>query len=108
MAGLSDFGITSIDTSFTRQFKLTKTIQETDAVLDYDGTFATAYGYNEEIVFEAEGAGDAPADFALGGAGPTIAGLTGGVTVIDRVGESQSVGSANGWSASGEHAPDAE
>lgn len=108
MADLTDFGIVSIDTSLTRQFRLQKQLQETDAVLESDGSFETAFGYGAEYLFEAEGAGDLPADFALAGVGPEIDGLTGGVQVIDRTGESQSVGSANGWTAGGEYAPDAE
>lgn len=108
MADLDDFGITSIETAFTRQFRMQNTLQETPVVLTEVGEFAAAWGFNEEWMFEAEGAGDLPADFALAGVGPTIAGLTGGVTLIDKAGESQKVGEANGWKASGEHAPAAE
>jgi len=108
MADLDDFGIVSIDTAFTRKFSLRNTLQETPVVLDETGEFAHAFAFNEEYMFDAEGAGDLPADFALAGVGPTIAGLTGGVTLIDKAGESQKVGEANGWTGSGEHAPQAE
>lgn len=108
MADLDDFGISSIDTAFTRQFNLKNTLQETPPVLTEVGEFSAAWAFNEEYMFDAEGAGHLPADFALAGAGPTIAGLTGGVTLIDKAGEGQKVGEANGWTASGEHAPAAE
>lgn len=108
MADLDDFGIVSIDTAFTSQFKLQNTLQETPPVLSEAGEFTNAWAFKEEYMFDAQGAGDLPADFALAGAGPTIAGLTGGVTLIDKAGESQKVGEANGWTATGEHAPDAE
>lgn len=108
MADLDDFGIVSIATAFTRKFGLKNTLQETPVVLTEVGEFSTAWAFNEEYMFDAEGAGDLPADFALAGVGPTITGLTGGVTLIDKAGEGQKVGEANGWSASGEHAPAAE
>jgi hypothetical protein len=108
MADLDDFGIVSITTALTSQFNLKNTLQETPPVLTEDGEFSNAWAFKEEYMFEAQGAGDLPADFALAGAGPTIAGLTGGVTLIDKAGEAQKVGEANGWTAGGEHAPAAE
>ncbi len=108
MADLDDFGIVSIDTAFTRQFSLRNSVQATPVVLDETGEFAHGFTFKEEWMFDAEGAGDLPADFALAGVGPTIAGLTGGVTLIDKAGESQKVGEAAGWKGSGEHAPAAE
>ena len=108
MADLDDFGIASISTALTKKLTVKNSLQETDAVLTSVGAFSTAFAYGEEWMFDGEGAGDIPADFALAGVGPTISGLTGGVQIIDKAGESQSVGSANGWSASGEHAPAAE
>jgi len=108
MPSLDDFGIVSIDTAFTRQFALRNTLQETPVVLDETGEFAHAFAFKEEYMFDAEGAGDLPADFALASTGPAIAGLTGGVSVIDKAGEGQKVGDAAGWKASGEHAPAAE
>lgn len=108
MADLDDFGIASISTALVSKFTTKNSLQETDVVLTTVGAFSTAFAYNEEWMFDAEGAGDLPADFALAGVGPTVAGLTGGIQLIDKAGESQSVGSANGWTASGEHAPLAE
>lgn len=108
MADLDSFGIVSIDTALTRKFSVKNSLQETPVVLTSEGAFSHAFGFGEEWMFDAEGAGDLPADFALAGVGPTVAGLTGGVSLIDKAGESQSVGNANGWTASGEHAPSAE
>jgi hypothetical protein len=108
MADLDDFGIASISTALVSKFTTKNTLQETEPVLTSVGAFSTGFAYGEEWMFDSEGAGDLPADFALAGVGPTVSGLTGGVQLIDKAGESQSVGSANGWTASGEHAPDAE
>lgn len=108
MADLDDFGIVSIETALTSKFTLKNKLQGTPAVLTEGGEFAHKFAWGEEYMFDAEGAGDLPADFALAGAGPTIAGLTGGVTLIDQAGEGQKLGDANGWTGSGEHAPQAE
>lgn len=104
MASLSDFGIASIDTALTRRFKLRHQLQTGEVVLDEVGAFHHQCAYNEEVMFEAEGAGDLPSDFALAGGGPTIAGVTGGVTLVDSTGRRQRTGQANEWSAGGEHA----
>lgn len=108
MPDLDDFGITSIETAFTEEFKLADSVQTTPAVLTEVGQFSKRWAFGEEYLFEAKGAGDLPADFALGEGGPAIAGLTGGVIIIDKAGEGQKVGEANGWTGSGEHAPLAE
>lgn len=108
MADLDDFGIVSITTAFTSEFKLANSVQTTPAVLTEAGLFSSRWAFGEEYMFEAKGAGDLPADFALAGVGPAIAGLTGGVTVIEKAGEGQKVGESNGWTGSGEHAPQAE
>lgn len=106
MAALDDFGIVSIDTALTRQFKLTRSLSLGDVVLTEAGLFNHACAYNEEVMFEAEGSGDLPSDFGLAGAGPTVSGLSGGVSLVDSTGESQTTGNPNEWTASGEHAPD--
>lgn len=108
MSDLDDFGVSSITTAFVEKFTMKNELQETDVVRTSVGLFSTSFAYGEEWMFDSEGAGDIPADFALAGVGPAIAGLTGGVTLIDKAGASQSVGSANGWTAGGEHAPAAE
>jgi hypothetical protein len=107
MATIDAFGIQSINTALTRQFRLRKSVQTGDPVLTNVGAFHHQCAFNEEFMFEAEGSGDLPADFALASAGPTISGLSGGITIVDSVDERQTVGNPNEWSASGEHAPDA-
>jgi hypothetical protein len=107
MADLDDFGIVSIDTALTSQFKLTRSLSQGDVVLTEAGLFHHACAFNEEVMFEAEGYGDLPSDFGLASAGPTVSGLSGGVSLVDTAGQSQRTGNPNEWSASGEHAPDA-
>lgn len=107
MATIDSFSIVSIATALTTQFKLRHQLTEGDVVLDEDGVFAHACAYNEEVFFEAEGAGDLPADFGLASGGPTIVGVSGGVSLIDSGDERQRSGQPNEWSASGEHAPSA-
>lgn len=107
MATIDAFGIQSISTALVSQFRLRKTVQTGDVVLTSVGAFHHGCAYNEEFMFDGEGSGDLPSDFALASAGPTISGLTGGITVIASANESQSTGSPNSWTAGGEHAPDA-
>ena len=76
-------------------------------MLTEDGLFHHGCTYNEEYFFDGEGAGDLPVDFAVASAGPAIAGLAGGVSIVDRAGKRQRVGQSNEWSGSGEHAPNA-
>lgn len=104
---LSDFGVVSISTALTRNFKLRKQVEVPEPVLTSVGAFHQNSTYGPDYLFEADGAGDLPADFALADAGPTISGLSGGVSVVLRVGEGQALGRHNTWSASGEHAPGA-
>lgn len=107
MADLDTFGIQSISTALVRQFRRRTTLQTGDVVLTSVGAFNHACAYNEEHFFEAEGNGDLPADFAIASAGPTISGLSGGISIVDSASERQRTGQPNDWSASGEYAPDA-
>lgn len=108
MPSLSDFGIVSIATALTRRFKLRKEVTMAEPALTSAGLFSKAGTYGGDYVFEAEGNGDLPADFAVAGAGANITGLSGGTTLVLSAGEKQGVGRHNEWSASGEHAPDTE
>lgn len=107
MPSLTDFGIVSIATALTKRFKLRVMTEVPEPVLDEGGEFNTNSTYGVDYEFEADGSGDLPADFALADTGPTIAGITGGVTVVLRAGESQALGRHNEWNGSGEHAPSA-
>jgi len=107
MPTIDAFGIQSVTTALVRQIRIRRTLQTGDVVLTTVGAFHHACAYNEETMFEAEGSGDLPNDFALASAGPTITGLTGGISIVDSVSERQRTGNPNDWSASGEHAPDA-
>lgn len=107
MADLTSFGIVSVSTALTRRFTLRKEVEEGNVALTAGGEFSHACTYGPKYMFDVEGNGDLQADFALAGSGPTIAGLTGGVTLVESTGKSQRMGNPNEWSASGEHAPDA-
>lgn len=107
MAALDDFGIDSIDTALTSEFKVIRSLSESDVVTTEAGLFSHACAYNEEVMFEASGYGSLPTDFALAGVGPTVSGLTGGVSLIDSTSLRQRVGQPDEWSATGEHAADA-
>ncbi len=107
MADLDTFGIQSVSTALVRQFRRRTTTQQGDVVLTSVGVFNHACTYNRENFFEAEGSGDLPADFAIASAGPTISGLTGGISIVDSVSERQRTGQANDWTAGGEYAEDA-
>jgi hypothetical protein len=105
MPALSDFGIVSIATALTKNFKLRKTVEIADPVLSIEGEFVQNATYGPDYTFEADGSGDLPADFALADTGPTITGLSGGISLVLAASESQAVGRHNEWRASGEHAP---
>ncbi|MFK5920913.1 MAG: hypothetical protein QM496_01935 [Verrucomicrobiota bacterium] len=104
MPAITSFGIVSIGTALTEEFRLKKSVDVSTPTLTSVGGFHAATAYGEIYEFSASGKGDVPADFALGGGGPTIAGLTGGVTLIESTDEDQSNTGRNGWSASGTHA----
>ncbi|MEO0415008.1 MAG: hypothetical protein AAF226_08665 [Verrucomicrobiota bacterium] len=105
MAALDDFGIVSISTALTKKFSLRHQLEESEVVLTEAGEFHHACTHDCHYTFDADGAGDFPVDFGIATAGPTIAGLAGGVTIVDQTGERQKSGEPNEWSASGEHAP---
>lgn len=104
---LTDFGITAIDTALVERFRLKKMVQVGTPVQTSGGEFSSNNTYGEEWEFSAEGKGPLPADFAIGGTGPTngIDGLTGGITLVESTEESQQVGEEESWEASGSHAP---
>lgn len=103
---LSDYGIVSIDTPFTMKFSKRKKVEPGTPVLTHLGAFSTNVAKKLHWLFNAEGSGDPPADFALAGAGPTVDGITGGKTIVETVEESQTNdGEPNKWSASAVHAP---
>lgn len=107
MPEIDDFGVVSINTALTRRFKLRAQVAVPAPVLTSVGAFSQNATYGKDFEFDADGAGDLPADFALAGDGPTIAGITGGVTVVFKTAEKQALGQHNDWSAGGEHAPSA-
>lgn len=105
MAALSDFGIVSINTALTKKLTIRHQLEEADVVMTEAGEFHHACTHDCHYTFDAEGSGDFPVDFDIATAGPTIAGLSGGVQIVDKIQMSQKAGSPNEWSASGELAP---
>ncbi len=106
---LSDYGIVSISTASTASLSLRKKVEAGTPHLDLVGKFVGNIAKKLLWEIRAEGTGDLPADFALAGSGPAeIAGISGGVTVIESVEETQTNdGEPNKWTASGVNAPNA-
>lgn len=103
---ISDYGIVSIETALTTKFSKRKKVEPGTPVLSNGGTFVTNVAKGLSWDISAEGAGDLPADFTVGGAGPTIDGLSGGSTIIEEADETQTNdGEPNRWTAKGVHAP---
>lgn len=101
------FGITSIATALVEQFRKRKRLKTTTPVQKSQGGFHSAHAYGEEWEFDVKGRGAFPADFALGGSGPTVVGFTGGVTLVESTDEAQTSEDEPTWEASGTHAPNA-
>ncbi len=105
---LEVFGIGAIETAEVEEFRLAKELGVVGSpVLDSDGTFLRNNAAGVQWPFTVRGKGDLPADFVEGSAGPTIDGLTGGVTLVEEAEENQNMGEESSWSASGLHAPNA-
>lgn len=102
---IDDFAITAISTAKTTQIRLRKTVEIGTPVLDEDGNFLTNEAYGELWEFTVEGSGDIPADGTIGGAGPAIAYVTGGISLVESTDESQSVGEEQTWEFAGCNAP---
>jgi hypothetical protein len=107
MANLDDTGIQSIGTALVDTFEVERQIKVSDPVTDSDGSFYTAQGYDPTHTFSAKGMGDIPIAFALGGAGPAIAGITGGVSIITDLEEGNKNDGNNNWGMGGQHFPGA-
>src|SRR5690606_1046796 len=101
------FGITSIATALVEQFRKRKKLSTTAPVGKSQGAFNSAFAYGEEWEFSVTGRGALPADVPIAGAGPAVAGWTGGVTLIESTDEGETSEEEPTWEASGSHAPDA-
>lgn len=105
---LADYGIVSISVATTAKFSKRKKVEAGTPHLNLDGTFGGNVAKKLLWMLSAEGTGDLPADFAIGGTPPTVAGITGGITLIEQSEETQTNdGEPNKWSASGVNAPSA-
>jgi len=76
-------------------------------VTESNGAFHAAEAYDPTHNFSAKGMGDIPVAYALAGAGPAIAGITGGVSIITDLEEGNKNDGHNNWGMSGSHFPGA-
>lgn len=102
---LGDFAIASIATARTTQVRLRKMVEVGTPVLDEDGEVIENVTYGELYEFTVEGSGDLPADGAIGGAGPAISYVTGGISLVESTDETQEIGQSSSWTFSGVNAP---
>lgn len=105
---LGDFAITSISTARTTQVRLKHMVEVGEVTLDEDGEAVENVTYGELWEFSIDGTGDLPADGAIGGAGPSIAYVTGGISLVESTDENEEVGRSSTWSFSGVNAPNAD
>jgi len=103
----TDFAIAAMATAKTTNFRLKHMVEIGTVVLDELGAFSTNETFGEMWEFSAEGAGALPADGTIGGVGPTIGYITGGISLVDSTDENQSVGEEQTWEFSGVNAPGA-
>ena len=105
---LEDYGITSVSTALVSKLTRRKKVEPGTPVLTSEGAFHTNVAKNPIFEIEAEGFGDLPGDFALGSGGPTVVGISGGITIIEEAEESQAaLGDPNKWTAKAVNAPSA-
>lgn len=105
---LADYGIVSITTALVTKLSKRKKVEAGTPVLTSGGAFHANRAKKLMFEISAEGVGDLPADFDIATEGPAVSGITGGVTIIEEVEESQtSDGEPNKWTAKGVNAPSA-
>lgn len=105
---LADYGITSIATATTSKLTKRKKVEPGTPRRHLNGTFAGNVTKKLHWLINAEGTGPLPADFALAGGGPEVVGISGGVTIVEQVEETQTNdGEPSKWTASAVNAPGA-
>jgi hypothetical protein len=89
--------VVSVGYSLTKECKVTV---EMDEAIELTPAGIPGYreGFNRRFSFSASGKGDVPADVGPGSSGAKHAGVTGGVTVVPSVTDTQEVRAVNGWS----------
>jgi len=103
-------GIQSVSASLVESAELTASMEEV-VVSASDSGFGAAACYDPMFEGSVSGHGDTPAACVLGGAGDgTVISdvVSGGITVITSLKESESNSSFQTWEVSYSHAPDAE
>ncbi|HRQ87680.1 MAG TPA: hypothetical protein PLA50_02715 [Bacteroidia bacterium] len=105
---LEDYGIVSISTALVTKFTKRKKVEPGTPVLTSIGAFVQNIAKKLMWEISAEGVGDLPADFTVAGDGPSVSGISGGVTIVEEAEESQtSDGEPSKWSAKAVTAPSA-
>jgi hypothetical protein len=89
--------VVSVAYSLTKECKVSVEMDEA-VELTPAGVPGYREGFNRRFSFSASGKGDIPADVGPGSGGAKHAGVTGGVTVVPSVTDTQEVRAVNGWS----------
>ena len=103
-------GIQSVSASLVESAEVTASMEEV-VVPDSDSGFGAASCYDPMFEGSVSGHGDTPAAAVLGGAGDGTVisdAITGGITVITSLKESESNSAFQTWEISYSHAPNAE
>ena len=104
---LDAIGIQSVELTLAESVEVTRKV-ETKPLLDKDGRFADAKAFDPSTEFSLKGRGDLPAGVAAGtDGGLAIAGISGGVTIITSVKESQKNDDWSSWECGGQNWPNA-
>ena len=100
-------GIQTITAALCESVELTRSLEEADALAS-DSGHGYAEAFNPTYELSASGKGDLPAAAVLGSSGdPTVVSnlISGGITVITGIKESENQSDVNGWEVSGKNAP---
>lgn len=100
-------GLQSVDETLAQSFDIEKSV-ESAIVQDQLGAFNTGKTFDPVFDFTLSGSGDIPAALVIASNGSlTIAGVTGGVTILTRVRETNKNVDWNSWETSGKNFPNA-
>ena len=103
-------GITSCGLTLVTSFDIEEKIEESEPVLNTDGTFARQNTYDPKFEFSVSGKGDLPASVLLGSdatLASTVSEFSAGVTMVTELEVTQDKEDEDTWSCSGTHFPGA-
>lgn len=100
-------GLQSVDETLAQSFDIEKSV-ESAIVQDQLGAFNTGKTFDPTFDFTLAGSGDIPAALVIASDGDlTIAGISGGITILTRVKEGNKNVDFNNWEVSGKNFPGA-